>query len=184
MVSIINPTEEGCEIPCPTLNLQPVMPEENDLKEENEEVSVGTVDVTKNETRCARVRKEIDVSYLNDEERLTLLEICEGFEDLFHLEGDKLKCTSMLKHRIPLEEGVQPIKVHRLLEVHKQDVRRQTAEMLEEGLIRPSRSSWNTPLLVVGKKPDADCTTRMRVVVDFRKLDEVTIGDSYPLPNI
>lgn len=34
------------------------------------------------------------------------------------------------------------------------------------------------------KKPDATGKVRMRIVIDFRKVNEATIGDSYPLPNI
>jgi hypothetical protein len=37
---------------------------------------------------------------------------------------------------------------------------------------------------VVPKKPDASRKPKMRVVVDFRKLNDLTIGDSFPLPNI
>lgn len=39
-------------------------------------------------------------------------------------------------------------------------------------------------MLVVPKKVDASGTPRLRVVVDFRKLNDLTIGDSFPLPNI
>jgi hypothetical protein len=38
--------------------------------------------------------------------------------------------------------------------------------------------------LVVPKKPDASGKRQWRICIDFRKLNEITIGDSYPLPNI
>ena len=56
--------------------------------------------------------------------------------------------------------------------------------MLKDGIISASISQWNAPLLVVPKKADASGKPRLRVVVDFRKLNELTIGDSFPLPNI
>ncbi|KMQ92094.1 enzymatic polyprotein endonuclease reverse [Lasius niger] len=56
--------------------------------------------------------------------------------------------------------------------------------MLRNGIIRPSTSQWNVPLLVVPKKADASIKPKLRVVVDFRKLNDLTIGDSFPLPNI
>lgn len=52
--------------------------------------------------------------------------------------------------------------------------------MLKDEIIRPSSSPWNSPLLVVPKKGKQ----KWRVVVDYRKLNEVTIADAYPIPNI
>ncbi|KAM0732491.1 Retrovirus-related Pol polyprotein from transposon 17.6 [Formica fusca] len=55
--------------------------------------------------------------------------------------------------------------------------------MLKNGIIRTSASRWNAPLLVVPKKADASEKPKLRIVVDFRKLNDLTIGDSFPLPN-
>jgi len=56
--------------------------------------------------------------------------------------------------------------------------------MLNDEIIRTSTSQWNAPLLVVPKKADASGKPKLRVVIDFRKLNDLTIGDSFPLPNI
>lgn len=40
------------------------------------------------------------------------------------------------------------------------------------------------PLLVVPKKPDFSGKVRYRVYVDYRKLNQVTVGDAFLLPNI
>ena len=50
--------------------------------------------------------------------------------------------------------------------------------------IRRSTNQWNAPLLVVPKKSDASGKQKLRVVIYFRKLNELIIGDSFPLPNI
>ena len=57
-------------------------------------------------------------------------------------------------------------------------------QLLEEGIIVKSDSVWNTPILVVPKKAGPDGNRKWRMVVDFRKLNEKTIGDAYPLPDI
>jgi hypothetical protein len=56
--------------------------------------------------------------------------------------------------------------------------------MLQDGIIAPSNSPWNSPILVVPKKTDASGKRKWRIVVDFRKLNDVTIGDSFPIPVI
>lgn len=50
--------------------------------------------------------------------------------------------------------------------------------------MRPSYSPWSSPIWVVPKKLDSSGKQKWRIVVDYRKLNEKTIGDRYPLPNI
>jgi len=56
--------------------------------------------------------------------------------------------------------------------------------MLADGVIQYSTNPWNSPILVVPKKTGASGKMKWRVVVDFRKLNGVTIGDSFPIPVI
>jgi hypothetical protein len=55
---------------------------------------------------------------------------------------------------------------------------------LNEGIITESKSPWNSPLLIVPKKEDASGEKKWRLVVDFRNLNEKSVGDAYPLPDI
>jgi len=50
--------------------------------------------------------------------------------------------------------------------------------MLKGEIIRTSVSQWNALLLVVPKKADASGKPKLRV--DFRKLNDLTIGNSFP----
>ena len=56
--------------------------------------------------------------------------------------------------------------------------------MLKEEIILPSNSQWNVPLSVIHKKTDATGTPKLRIIVDFRKLNDLTIDDSFSLLNI
>lgn len=51
--------------------------------------------------------------------------------------------------------------------------------MEQDGIIVPSDSLWNGPLLIVPKKKDIFGTQKYRVVVDFRKLNNVTVRDAF-----
>lgn len=56
--------------------------------------------------------------------------------------------------------------------------------MKETKIIRDSISPFNFPLVVVKKKKDAEGNQKLRVCVDFRKLNEMTENEAYGLPNI
>ena len=63
-------------------------------------------------------------------------------------------------------------------------MQRQISEMLKQGIIQPSSSPWVSPIWIVPKKADASGQQKWRLVVDYRKLNEKTVSDKYPLPNI
>jgi hypothetical protein len=55
----------------------------------------------------------------------------------------------------------------------------QLNELLDKGYIRPSSSPWGCPALFVKKKDQS-----LRLCVDYRPLNAVTIKNKYPLPRI
>jgi hypothetical protein len=59
------------------------------------------------------------------------------------------------------------------------ELKKQIAELQAKGFIRPSSSPWGAPVLFVEKK---DGTQRM--CVDYLSLNEITIKNKYPLPQI
>jgi hypothetical protein len=61
----------------------------------------------------------------------------------------------------------------------------QVEEWLGDGTIVPSSSAWSSPVVAAGKKPDP-VTGKLdpRVCTDSRLLNEQTIKDAFPLPNI
>ncbi|XP_057459259.1 uncharacterized protein LOC130749920 [Actinidia eriantha] len=55
----------------------------------------------------------------------------------------------------------------------------QLQDLLEKGFIRPSVSPWGAPVLFVRKKDGT-----MRLCIDYRELNKVTIKNKYPLPRV
>lgn len=53
--------------------------------------------------------------------------------------------------------------------------------MLQDGITVPSNSPWNSPTSVTPKKVDASGKEKWRIVVHFRKLNDIMIGDSFPI---
>ncbi|GJY11073.1 putative nucleotidyltransferase, ribonuclease H, partial [Tanacetum coccineum] len=59
------------------------------------------------------------------------------------------------------------------------ELKDQLQELLERGFIRPSVSPWGTPVLFVKKKDGS-----MRLCIDYRELNRITVRNKYPLPRI
>ena len=59
------------------------------------------------------------------------------------------------------------------------ELKTQLQDLLEKGFIRPSSSPWGCPAIFVKKKDQT-----LRMCVDYRPLNEVTIKNKYPLPRI
>ena len=68
---------------------------------------------------------------------------------------------------------------HRMAPVELQELRVQLQELLEKGFIRPSTSPCGTPILFAKKKDKT-----LRLCIDCRQLNWVTINNRYPLPMI
>jgi hypothetical protein len=137
------------------------------------------------QSRGERVMAKLRTDHHNREEK-SLHELCFHYQDAIFLPGDKLSRTNAAMHTIELEPGVTPINTrpYRLPESQKEEVDRQVKQLLGEGIIAKSDSPWNSPFLVLPKKVDPDGKRKWRLVVDFCKLNEKTVGDAYPLPDI
>jgi hypothetical protein len=140
----------------------------------------------KHEQNRGEVLRNLRLDHLNLEEKKVIENACRDYQDIFYLNVDKLSCTNAIKHAINVVPGTSPMNTrpYRLPEAQKAEVDRQVTKLLREGIIVESNSPWNSPLLVVPKKVDASGEKKWRLVVDFRKLNEKSIGDAYPLPDI
>lgn len=79
----------------------------------------------------------------------------------------------------PIYSKMYPYPVHMWGEVDNQ-----IRKLLEDGIIRPSKSPYHSPIWIVSKKPDALGEKEYGLVIDFRRLNAVTIPDTYPIPDI
>ena len=141
-----------------------------------------------NSNRLSELRDELRTDHLSNEEKVSLIEICEEFNDIFYLSSDTLTSTTATEHTIhtPTIDPTREIntKPYRIPEIHRKNAQKQMERMLRDRIIVPSSSPWNSPILVFLKKADASGKKKCRIVVDFRKLNDVTVGDSFPIPDI
>jgi hypothetical protein len=65
----------------------------------------------------------------------------------------------------------------RMSPLELKELKSQLEELVQKHFIRPSVSPWGAPMLFVKKKDGS-----MRLCVDYRQLNKVTIKNKYPLP--
>ena len=86
---------------------------------------------------------------------------------------------SEAEHTIELINGSKPYKrsYYRIGPDERKFIDEEVAKLLKLGIIAPSRSPWGSPIVLVRKKEGT-----FRMCIDYRKLNEYTIGDVHPLP--
>ena len=117
---------------------------------------------------------------LSPEQRQQLVSLITKYEGIFASNPKKPSLVKNMKHRIITDDAL-PVnkKPHRIPHAWNDEVDKQIKEMLDNGIIRPSSSPWNSPIILVKKKDNST-----RFVCDFRGLNDVTKKDAYPLPHI
>lgn len=117
------------------------------------------------------------VSHLNLVEQGSLKKLVFSYKDLF---SDVPGQTTVLEHDVDVGNAT-PVKQspYRLNPFKNDVVDKEVDYMLRHGLIEPSNSPWSSPVVLV-KKQDG----QFRLCFDYRKVNEVTKPDSYPLPRI
>lgn len=126
---------------------------------------------------CSMVQQSTDG--LIPQERLDA--ILKEYEDVFQELPEGLPPERKTAHVIPLVPGAQPVYrgVYRLTVGEKAEAERMIADLLRKGLIEPSSSPWGASVLFV-PKPDGN----LRMCIDYRALNKLTVKNKYPLPNI
>jgi hypothetical protein len=93
-----------------------------------------------------------------------------------------LGCVKDAEHRIQLKPGATPVRSrpYRLTWQEDEYLKREIEAMLNMGIIKPSSGTWTSPIFFIKKKG----STELRLVYDLRALNQRTITEDYPLPNI
>ncbi|ETI39663.1 hypothetical protein F443_14763 [Phytophthora nicotianae P1569] len=119
-------------------------------------------------------------SSLGAEQRRLFVEMLKDLRDLFVETSKKPGRTELLKFSI--DTGTHaPIKQppYRVSKAVGDVMESEIQEYLDLGLIRPSTSPWASPVLMIRKSDGG-----IRFCIDYRKLNAVTVKDSYSMPLI
>jgi len=116
---------------------------------------------------------------LNEEQQGIFLNFLKEFQDIFSDEIVSGNCE-IVNHIINTQDCLPIKQVPRRIPFHmKKEVNNLIEEMRKNGVIEESQSPWISPAVLVKKKDGS-----IRFCVDYRKVNAVTIKDSFPLPRI
>ena len=122
-----------------------------------------------------------NIKHLAPQQRKELLEVLDKFSECF---SEKPGCCDWIQHEIRVTEGFKPkrLRAYRVPESLKPEVEKQIEEMLQLGIIKPSKSEMASPIVCVLKGKDG--RDGVRLAIDYRYLNKYCLGDAYPMPDI
>lgn len=119
-------------------------------------------------------------SPLPEEDKKRILRKLHEMKDVFAThefdigKTDKASHVIKLTDETPFRDRSRPIRPQDL-----EDARRHIQQSIDAGIIKPSSSPFASPIVLIRKK-----SGKLRLCVDYRKLNGKTIRDSYPIPKV
>ena len=104
-----------------------------------------------------------------------------NMEDLARTTNRKIDLKKRIIHEITVPPESKPIKqkTRGIPYNYRADFKATILEMKKVGMVIDSKSPWSSPIRLVKKKDGT-----IRICVDFRKVNAVTVKDAYPIPRI
>ena len=117
---------------------------------------------------------------LSREQQSCFIDLIYDYKEVFSLYDGDLGFCDALKHSITTTTDKPVYLPHQQIPVQlQQEVRKCLESWLKQGIIRPSKSPYASQVVIVRKKSGEIC-----LCVDFRKLNAISIRDSFPLSRI
>ncbi|KAJ6974614.1 hypothetical protein NC653_030665 [Populus alba x Populus x berolinensis] len=132
-----------------------------------------------------QLKKELKIGTLiTSEQRIKMITLLQEYSDVFAWSYEDMPGldTSIVEHKIPLEEGYKPVK-QKLRRAHPDiwiKVKAELEKQWDAGFLEVVRyPQWVSNIVVVPKKEG-----KIQVCVDFRNLNKASPKDDFPLPHI
>lgn len=129
-----------------------------------------------------KIKLEFEISTLplSTDQQEKLISILLKYPHVLSTGDNDVGLAQNITHTIELETD-KPVRipVRRFHGPLAQEIEKECADLLESGIIQYSKSPYSAPVVPV-RKPDGS----LRLCIDYRKLNNVTKGDSFPLPNL
>lgn len=139
-----------------------------------------------NRQRSKIIFDSLELLHCEKAEKDFILNICNTFPYQFYLEGDTLGSSNVITHHIKLIPNPKPVNVrqYRIPESHKRFLAEIIQDYEKQGIIEKCQSSFNSPAMLVPKKEKGGTKDDFRLVVDYKRLNEITEIQNFPIPLI
>jgi hypothetical protein len=126
------------------------------------------------------VVKSVELPELSDREREVVLDMLKSCKSVLSTGDNDVGLAAVTEHKIKLYDNT-PIyqRPRRCANPVADEIDRQCDELNVLDIIEPSQSPWSSPIVPVRKKDGS-----IRLCIDYRKLNKVTIPDKHPMPNL
>jgi len=127
------------------------------------------------------IHNTIFMNTLNEKYRTDIIHLLEDNIEIVATSSEELTPSLLSPHKINLKAGTKPIKqrAYRLTKLKTDILKEELTKLINKKLIEPSNSEWSSPIVLV-PKPNG----KWRMCVDYRKVNDSTIKDSYSIPYI
>jgi len=172
------------------VNLLKKYHERGDIKDEVRNVSIVVPSNISNDT-CDNVKivepnlinstilakPDDKLKHLSAAQAANIRSLLQEYEELF---SDVPRLCPLLEHDVETKEA-QPVRQapYRLNAEKRAFLQTEVQRLKEQGFISPSLSPWASPIVLVPKSGGT-----YRLCVDYRKVNAVTVADSFPLPRM
>jgi hypothetical protein len=133
------------------------------------------------EEKDKKFKEKLCIGEMSNERKEIIEKLIRKYEDIIEYDEEKLGKIKLVKHEIEIKENQEPIMQKRYKETDEKGkfIKKEVEQLLKMGKIRESKSPWASPM-TLAKKKGVD----YRFCIDYRRLNNVTKKDSYPLPRI
>ena len=127
-----------------------------------------------------RVLAKINECGASGEQKQQLLDLFAKYSEVISADDLDLGYTNKVEHTIRTTDDVPVAQAHRPIAPRDfHEVKDHIQELLKKEIIQPTSSPYAAPIVVVRKKDGS-----IRLCVDYRRLNNKTVKDAYPLPRI
>lgn len=124
--------------------------------------------------------EKFNLLHLSSSEKPKVMALLNKYRDIFATDVTELGNCSIIQHKIHLSDNIPTRqKPYRVPYNLKSEMKKQLEDLLDAGIIQPSTSPYAAPVLLVRKSDGS-----YRLVADLRKLNEKTLPDNFPIPNL
>ena len=123
---------------------------------------------------------KIKLDHLNNSQQQQVWDMLSLHKTVFSSGDSDIGLASVTEHHIKLSDKTPIyIRPRRLPQPLAEEIEKQCQELLAADIIEPSNSPWAAPIVPVRKKDG-----KIRMCIDYRQLNSVTIPDKFPMPNL